>query len=109
MASGWRQPQRVGPVGQACLALFLLDGHEEGVILQPEGLCLAKLLVPFGGGGQQPPGSFGQNQRALEVQLAVLDGLHRLGRGQFGFLQISLPGQQAEVDEIGIPCKGGKL
>ena len=67
--------------------LLGLDGHEQGVILQPEVLPGAERVVGLRGGGQQPVSGLFQHQRALAVEGTIINGTHRLGGGQLGLGQ----------------------
>ena len=100
--------QSIRPVGEACLMLLGLDGHEQGVILQPEVLPGAERVVGLRGGGQQPVGGLFQHQRALAVEGTIINGTHRLGGGQLGLGQETLLDQQPVINEIGVACESGK-
>ena len=100
--------QSIRPVGEACLMLFGLDGHEQGVILQPEVLPGAERVVGVRGGGQQPVGGLFQHQRALAVEDTIINGTHRLGGGQLGLGQETLLDQQPVINKIGVACESGK-
>ena len=69
--------QRVGPVGQTGLPLLGFQGHEQGVIVQPEVLCGAEIGVGFAGLGQQPVCGPFQDHGALVVQRTVIHGADR--------------------------------
>ena len=107
-SGGLPATQRVGPAGQPGLALLLLDGHEEGVVLQPGALLLAERLVRRGRGGEQPAGRLLEDGGPLGVQQVVPDGAGGLGGGQLLPGQQALLRQQVKVDEIGVARKGGK-
>ena len=100
--------QVIRPVGKACLPLFGLDSHEQGVILQPEALRLAEGFIGGGGGCQQAVGCLFQDHRPLVVQCAVVDGAYRPYGGNFIGRQQTDVGQQAVVNEVGVAGKGGK-
>ena len=106
--SGLAGAQVIRPVTQACLSLFGLDGHEQGVIVQPEALCRAEVFVLHAGCSQQTVSGFLQHHRALLVEHAVV---HRSNRNLSGNLisgQIALLVQDTEIDKVGVPGKGGK-
>ena len=100
--------QVIRPVGKACLPLFGLDSHKQGVILQPEALRLAEGFIGGGGGCQQAVGCLFQDHRPLVVQCAVVDGAYRPCGGHFIGRQQTGVGQQAVVNEVGVAGKGGK-
>ena len=105
---GLAAAQRVRPIGKACLLLLGLDGHEEGVIVQPEGLRRAEGLILRRGSRQQAGGGFVQHGGPLGVKCAILHMAHGLRGGKLCLRQQARFGQQAVIDEIGVARKGGK-
>ena len=98
----------IGPFLPGLHAEMPLEGHEQGVVVQPEVLRGAELGVGGGGGGQQPGGGFLQDHRALVVERAVIDAADRGRSGHLAGQQPAFVCQGAEIDEIGVPGKGGK-
>ena len=100
--------QRVGPVGQTRLPLLGFQGHEQGVIVQPEVLRGAEIGVGFAGLGQKPVCGPFQDHGSLVVQRTVIHGADRHRSGDLIGGEPAVLGQHPVVDEVGVPGKGGK-
>ncbi len=100
--------QVVGPVGETGLLLLGLNGHEEGIVLEPAALGLTESLIGRGRGSQQPVGRFMEHHGPLLVERTVIDGTHRLGRGQLSLGEEAVRCQQTEIDKVRVAGKGRK-
>ena len=67
--------------------LLGLDGHEQGVILQPEVLPGAERVVGLRGEASSRSAAFFQHQRALAVEGTIINGTHRLGAGSSAWVR----------------------
>ena len=100
--------QVVGPVGETGLPPLGLDGHEEGIVLEPAALGFTESLIGRGRGSQQAVGRFMEHHGPLPVERTVIDGTHRLGRGQLSLGEKTVHCQQTEIDKVGVAGKGRK-
>ena len=105
---GLAAAQVVRPIGEACLILLRLDGHKEGVIVQPEALRFAESFILRRGGSQQADGGFVQHGGPLGVERAVIHTAHGLRGGDFLRRQQARFGEKTVINEIGVARKSGK-
>ena len=110
---GRRVPAAQGrlPLGPGTAAVFILQGHEQGVVRQPEGVFGTEISIGRGGRLQQTAAGFAQHLPPFAVEGAVVHPV----RGAFPVdvrvflpLQQAVGRQQVQVDEIGVARKGGE-
>ena len=90
--------------------MFILQGHEQGVIVQP-GRGLAEHFVLTGRIGQQTAGRLFQHRVPGDVHQAIIHALRVAAPVQalvFVRLQQPVRRQIVQVDEIGVAGKGGE-
>ncbi len=108
-----RLPQSVGlrPVQPGTAAVLSLDGHEQGIIIQPEGVLPAKAVVILVGLCQKPVTGQAQDGIAADIKKTVVDVVRPFSPINgliFPRLQQTLLRQIIKVDEIGVARIGGK-
>lgn len=88
-----------------------LEGHEEGIVIQPGGLTLAEGVELVGVHAGKPPRCAGEHIEARLVQRAVVYAVGLGAPGAAGVLRAvekAFGGEVVEVDEVGIARIRGK-
>ncbi len=105
------QAQLLRPLEPGRAAVTVLQGHKQGVILQPVPLFPAEVLKVRGTVGQKPAARFAQDGVAGGIHQAVVNPFRTASPVDaliFLPFQQPFPFQLVQVDKVGVPGKGGE-